>query len=268
MIAPARQSPRSILFSAVTLGATAALAGFFLLLIGTAAWEFWRGSFVSPPEAGRVAFAVRLSLLTATTASLLALAVSLPVSYLLARRSFPGKALIDTLLDLPLVLSPVALGAMLLLFFNTPSGRLLERIIGPVVFEVRGIVIAQFCVVVGLCIRLLKTAFEGVDPGYEEVARTLGLDRAATFFRVTVPLARPGITAAFLLAWARAIGEFGATVVLAGAITFKTETVPVSIYLNFATADITGAVAFILILVAVSLSTLFAVRKIRFLNYG
>ncbi len=255
-------------FTAVLIVSTAALALFFLMLIGSTALELGRGGFVSPPDPYQIAFAVRLSLLTATAASAAALVFSVPVAYLLARREFRGKTLLDTLLDLPLVLSPIALGAMLLVFFKTPPGALLERMIGPVVFEVRGIIVAQFCVVIGLAIRLLKASFESVDPQYEEVSRTLGMDRARTFFRVTLPLSRRGIAAAFLLVWARAIGEFGATMTLAGATTLKTETIPVSIYLNFATADIASALVFILLLIAVSLSLLFALRKIGGARYA
>jgi len=195
-------------------------------------------------------------------ASLLALLVSLPVSYFLSRNRFPGKDLLDTLLDLPIVLSPVALGAMLLIFFNTPLGEQIDRRFGPFVFEVKGIILAQFFVVLGLAIRLLKTAFEGIDPEYENLARTLGYNRFEVFMRVALRLAAKGLVTTFLLVWGRAIGEFGATVTLAGATTLKTETLPVAIYLNFESADISSALVFILILIGISLSILFLVRKV------
>jgi molybdate transport system permease protein len=132
---------------------------------------------------------------------------------------------------------------------------------GPFVFEVRGIILAQFFVVVGLSIRLLKSAFEGVDIEYENLARTLGYNKVQVFFKVVLPMAAKGLLASFLLVWARAIGEFGATVTLAGATTLKTETIPVAIYLSFESADISSALVFILILIGVSLAILFLVRK-------
>jgi molybdate transport system permease protein len=172
-----------------------------------------------------------------------------------------GKSLVDTLMDLPVVLSPIALGAMLLIFFSTPLGKVLDGSLGPFVFEVKGIIVAQFFVIIGLSIRLLKNTFETVDVEYEHLARTLGYGRFRVFTRVVLPISKKSILAAFLLTWGRAIGEFGATVTLAGATTFKTETLPVAIFLNFESADVSSALAFILILVAVSMVILFSMRK-------
>jgi molybdate transport system permease protein len=250
------------LFTVALSAGAAALGIFFLALLFFTVEELLAGGPVTPPDGEEIVFALKLSLFTATVASLLALLVSLPVAYLLARFEFAGKALLDTLLDLPLVLSPIALGAMLLIFFNTAPGRALDARFGPFVFTARGIVLAQFCVVVGLSLRLLKNAFEGIDPEYEHLARTLGCNRLQVFLRVVVPMARKGILAAALLTWGRAIGEFGATVTLAGATPFRTETIPVAISLSFGAADISSALVFILILVAVSLGILFAVRRI------
>lgn len=243
------------------------LAGFLIVLLAGAVAELAAGDFFRAPQADRIIFAVKLSLITATFSSLAAMAIAVPTAYLLARRKFFGKAFLDTLLDLPIVLSPIALGALLLLFFNTGPGKLVSRVFGPFTFEVRGIVLAQFCVVVGLAIRILKTTFEGIDLTYEHLARTLGLNQFQTFIRVVLPLARKGLLAALLLIWGRAIGEFGATVTLAGATTFKTETIPVSIFLSFAAADIANALIFIVILVVFSLGILFAVRKTGILSY-
>ena len=255
-------------FRIVLVGATAALGLFFLSLVASTIIELCRTSFVKPPNAGEVAFAIKLSVLTATAASVAAMAVSVPVAYLLSRAEFPGKAFVDTLLDLPIVLSPIALGALLLIFFNTAPGRAIEGRFGPFVFEVKGIILAQFCVVVGLSIRLLKATFEQVDVEYENLARTLGCDSLRAFLKVVVPLARRGILASFLLVWGRAVGEFGATVTLAGAMTMKTETIPVAISLSFESADISNALVFILILIAVSFGVLFSVRKLGAFRYG
>ncbi len=249
------------LFNVVTVAAVSLLSFFFLFLIASMVVELGQQSSVKAPHASEVFFALKLSLLTATAASLLAVLVSLPVAYLLSRYQFFGKDLLDTLLDLPIVLSPIALGAMLLIFFNTPLGQHIEQRFGPFVFDVKGIILAQFVVVVGLSIRLLKTSFEGVNVEYENLARTLGYNKVQVFFNVVLPMAARGLLASFLLVWARAIGEFGATVTLAGATTMKTETIPVAIYLSFESADISSALVFIIILISVSLAILFFVRK-------
>jgi len=156
---------------------------------------------------------------------------------------------------------------MLLIFFNTPLGIQIDEQFGPFVFEVKGIVLAQFLVVVGLSIRLLKTTFEGIDVEYENLARTLGYNKMQVFFKVVLPMAGKGLVASFLLVWGRAIGEFGATVTLAGATTMKTETIPVAIYLSFESADITGALTYITILITISLAILFFLRTAKFFNH-
>ncbi len=251
------------LFTGVMVGTTAVLALAFLVLVGGLAAELWRHSAVQPPDLREVLFAVRLSLTTATVSSVLATLLAIPVAYLLSRYRFPGKALLDTLLDLPIVLSPIALGALLLVFFRTAPGRGLEALMGPFVFEVRGIVLAQLAVVVGLAIRLLKSTFDGIDPEFEHLARTLGYDRVRVFFKVVLPMAAPGLVATLMLVWGRAIGEFGATVMLAGATTMKTETLPVAIHLNFEAADITSAMMFIAVLLVLSFGVLLAVRRLH-----
>ncbi len=251
------------LFRLVVVGTTALLALGFASLVAGLVWELWRASAMRAPDAREILFAVRLSLATATASSLLATTIAIPVAYLLSRYRFPGKALLDTLLDLPIVLSPIALGALLLVFFRTAPGQLVESVFGPFVFEVRGIVLAQLVVVVGLAIRLLKATFDGIDPEFEHLARTLGYDRVRVFFRVLLPMATPGLVATLMLVWGRAIGEFGATMMLAGATTMKTETLPVAIQLNFEAADISSAMMFIALLLLISFGVLVAVRRLH-----
>ncbi len=247
-------------FSAL-LGASvvAALAVVGTILFSQLAQTGLQGPFgaLAQPQIRR---AVLLSLGTSTLASLLALFVAVPAAYGLARSRFPGSAALDVILDLPIVLSPVALGVSWLLFFGTPSGRWIEGHLLRFVFEVPGIVLAQFTVALALSIRVLKAAFQAVDVRYEQVARFLGCTPAGAFRRVTLPMARRGLLAAFILGWARSVGEFGATVTLAGAVPGKTETIPVAIYLRLASADIPGAVALILLLSGTGLLALAAVR--------
>ncbi|MBW1645687.1 MAG: ABC transporter permease subunit [Deltaproteobacteria bacterium] len=251
------------LFRAGLQLATGLLAGLLLLFLAAMAREFISSPSLRPLDPKEIAFAVRLSLLTATCAATLAILLAIPIAYYLTRFNHRGRHLIDTLLDLPLVLSPIALGAMILIFFHTGLGQLVAAGLGGVVFNVRGIVIAQFFVIIGLGIRQVKLAFEGVDPELENIARTLGCSQFQTFRRVALPLARRGLWSALLLVWARAIGEFGATLTLAGATPMKTETIPTAIYLSFATADLRGAIALIFILLLLSLSVLYATRKLN-----
>ncbi|MFC1670566.1 ABC transporter permease [Spirochaetota bacterium] len=250
-------------FNIIMYGIAALLILFFIVLISSMFAELFQESAVKTPHFGEVFFAIKLSLLTASAASLFAIIVSVPVAYLFSRYTFPGKIFFDTLLDLPIVLSPIALGALLLIFFNTSLGKSIENSIGPIVFEVKGIILAQFIVIVGLSIRLLKETFGGIDVEYENLSRTLGLGKFKTFIKVTLPMAKKGLIAAFLLVWGRAIGEFGATVTLAGATTMKTETLPVAIFLNFETVNISTAIVFIIILLTISLAILFLVRRIN-----
>ena len=204
--------------------------------------------------------AILLSLLTASTAALLALAVAVPSAYLLARHTFRGKSLVDALLDVPVIMSPVALGLALLLVFRTAPGVLVERHLLRFVFEVPGIVLAQFILALALEIRVLKATFEEINPRLEQVARCMGCSPGRAFFHVTLPLARPGLIAALVLGWARAIGDFGATVMIAGAVPGKTETVPVAIYLGLASLRIEHSVALTLLLTVVALAALLVLR--------
>jgi molybdate transport system permease protein len=189
-------------------------------------------------------FALRLSLMTSSAAVCLSLLLGVPSGYVLARRSFPGKAIVDTLLDLPLVMTPLVAGMGLLFLFGRQwlGGSLAELGIR-LVFTPWGAVLAQTFIAVPIVIRSSRAAIEGVNLRYELAAQTLGLPGISIFFRVTLPLAWPGIVSGIILAWARALGEFGATLMLAGATRFKTATLPVSVYLNISSGELGLAIA-------------------------
>jgi molybdate transport system permease protein len=251
---------KSRLFFTICAAALAILVLFFIVLIAALIEHHGKGSSALPVSRGEIVFALALTLVTALISSLIAICFALPAAYLLARYDFPGKHLIDALLFLPLVLSPVAIGAMLLLFFNTVAGQAIERLTGPIVFETPAIVLAQFAVVVGLSLSLVKSAFEQITPKYESVAMTLGATEWQAFSKVLLPLSRNGIVTAFLLTWARAVGEFGATVMLAGATPMKTETLTIAIFLRLSSADTHGAALLILISLVISFIILVTVR--------
>jgi molybdate transport system permease protein len=250
------------LFASACLG----LLVFFLLIVVFSAYLFtnpW--AIFAALLSDEIWFSIVLTLFTATISTLLALAVSVPAAYALANAKFRGKNIVDALLNIPIVLPPVALGTALLIFFtNTPLGVFINTSIIHFVFEVPGIILAQFIVISALLVRLMKPVFENIDPRYTKIARTLGHTETQSFFHVTLPLAKNGIYGGTALAWARAMGEFGATVTLAGATRMKTETLSVAMYLNLSIADLEKAMAVILILIILTVPILLIVRKLLF----
>ncbi|HEU4333737.1 MAG TPA: molybdate ABC transporter permease subunit [Candidatus Eisenbacteria bacterium] len=176
-------------------------------------------------------------ILLSLTVGLAATAISLPpgvlVAWILERTRFPGKWLLHGLVLLPLVLPPVVTGYLLLKFFsprNSGIGRMLEDWGMPVAFEWLGAVVAAAVVGFPLLVLSVSLAMKAIDSRMEVVARSLGRSRWATFWRVTLPLAWPGILAGSVLSFARGLGEFGATIILAGRQPEKTETIPLAIY--------------------------------------
>ena len=154
-------------FRAATISALALLTLFFVIIIASLfAYTDWRtiGSSILSPD---TLFAIKLSLATATITTILAVAIAIPVAYAISKNNFFGKSLVDSLLDLPIVISPIALGAALLVFFNTPLGAAINNNVLRFIFSVPGIVLAQFTIVSALAIRLLKSTFDGIDMRYD-----------------------------------------------------------------------------------------------------
>ena len=176
---------------------------------------------------------LRLSLKVAFWSTLASLPVALALAMLLARGRFPGKALVDGLVNLPLVLPPVVIGYFLLLAFGRrgPIGALLEETFG-IVFAFRWTGAALACALMGLplAVRAMRQAIEAVDSGLEAAAATLGASRAWVFASVTLPLVAPGIVNGALLSFARSLGEFGTTITFVSNIPGETRTLPLAIY--------------------------------------
>ncbi|HEX9669171.1 MAG TPA: molybdate ABC transporter permease subunit [Thermoanaerobaculia bacterium] len=176
-----------------------------------------------------VAFTVRIAAL----ATLVILPPGLALAWLLARRTWPGKSLVETAVALPLVVPPVATGLILLELFGRrgPLGGFLHERLGiDVVFTWRAVVLAMAVMSFPLLVRSARTAFEGVPRRLEQIARTLGAAGPRVFFTLTLPLAARGVVGGTLLAFARALGEFGATILVAGNIPGRTSTLSLSIY--------------------------------------
>jgi len=178
--------------------------------------------------------AILLTLRAALAATLLTFPLALALAWVLARKEWRGKSLVETLVALPLVLPPVATGVMLLKLFGrrNPVGRALHDLGLDVVFTWRGVVVAMAVMSAPFLIRAARVAFEDVNPRYEQIARTLGATPLRAFFTITFPLASRGIIAGTVMAFARAVGEFGATILVAGNIPGRTRTLATSIYDN------------------------------------
>jgi molybdate transport system permease protein len=175
---------------------------------------------------------LRNTLLWAALATALVMVPGTLVAYLLARRDFRGKRIVSTLFSLPLVLPPTAVGYLLLRTFavDGPLGRDTLGIDLDVILSWKAVVIACAVMATPLVVRTARVSFEAVDPRYEDMARTLGHGRAATLLRYTLPMARRGLMAALILGFTRAVGEFGATIILAGNIPGRTQTLATAIF--------------------------------------
>ncbi len=178
-------------------------------------------------------FPIRLSFTVATAATLIALIAGSTLAWLLARKTFPGRNVVDALVSLPLVLPPTVLGYYLLVLLGSRSavgGFLYNQFGIRLTFTVTAAIIAATIHAFPLVTKSLRAAFESVDTQLEAAARTLGLNSRSIFFRVTLPLASKGVLAATALAFARALGDFGVTIMIAGNIPGKTQTASVAIY--------------------------------------
>ncbi len=201
--------------------------------------------------------ALWLSLLTTTIAMAVILLIGTPAAYLLATRSFRGRNLLVTLVELPLVVPPAVAGIGLLAAFG-PAGLLGGAISGSgirLVFETAGVVVALVFVASPFYLRQAQAAFESVDPSWSSASRTLGASEARTFGRIAIPAAAPGLGAGAALAWGRALGEFGATLIFAGSLQGVTQTAPLAIVALFGT-NFDAALALSAVLVAVAAALL------------
>ncbi|MEU3554417.1 ABC transporter permease [Streptomyces fragilis] len=253
---PAARAPLALLVPAA--------AGLVFLLLPLAALLLRAPWAALPAQLGspRVWEALRLSLLTATAATALCLVLGVPLAWVLARTDFPGRRLVRALVTLPLVLPPVVGGVALLLALGRDGlvGRLLDDWLGVTLpFTTAGVVVAEAFVAMPFLVISVEGTLRAADPRFEEAAATLGASRFTAFRRVTLPLIAPGVAAGAVLAWARALGEFGATITFAGNFPGRTQTMPLAVYLALQ-SDPAAAVALSLVLLAVSVAVLGAMR--------
>jgi molybdate transport system permease protein len=220
----------------------------------TSPQNLWRA--LASPE---IRYAIKLSLITCSLSGLLSLWVAVPTGYLLSRLRFPGRGLVDAILDIPIVLPPLIVGLSLLILFQTPPGRAVQRVM-PVTYAVPGVVLAQFAVACAFAVRAMRITFDQISPRSEQVAMTLGCSRGQAFWLVVLPEARRGMLTAFTLAWARALGEFGPILVFCGATRMRTEVLSTSVFLELSIGNLEAAVAVSLLMIIAAVGVLLVVR--------
>jgi len=228
----------------------------------------WRG-LPRVLAATEVVQALRLSLLAATAATAISLVLGVPLAWVLARSRHRGITALRALVTLPLVLPPVVGGVALLLAFGRQGiiGRHLDAATGITLpFTTAGVIVAETFVAMPFLIIAVEGAFKAADRGYEEAAATLGASRLSVFTRVTLPLVSPSLLAGSVLCFARALGEFGATITFAGNFPGRTQTMPLAVYLALE-SDPEAAIALSLVLLVVSVTVLAGLRG-RWLHTG
>ncbi|MDG2382447.1 MAG: ABC transporter permease [Pirellulaceae bacterium] len=241
------------------------LSSFYILLIGAmlSADILFASSrphaVIDTLKTPEIRYAVWLSLLSCSITAILSLWVAIPIGYLMSRFQFPGKSLLDSILDIPIFLPPLVIGLSLLILFRQTPLRILDDYFG-IAFHVPAVILAQFSVASAFAVRTLRSTFDTVSPRVEQVALTLGCSRSQAFFAVVIPQCWRGIMTAGILAWARALGEFGPILVFAGSTRRRTEVLPVSVHMELSIGNIEGAVGVSLLMVVIALSVLIVVR--------
>ncbi len=205
-----------------------------------------------------------LSLKVALASVIIVTCFSIPIAGLMARREFWGKDVVESIITLPLVLPPSVIGFMLLVVFgkNGPLGVFLEQFFHTrVVFTIEGAVIAAVVVSFPLMYQSVRVAMESVDQNLERAARTLGAREIRVFFTITLPLAWNGIIAGLVLAFARSLGEFGATLMIAGNIPGRTQTMPLAIYFANESGDMRTASILVVIMTSFSFLVIYGLNR-------
>lgn len=251
--------------------------------------------FLESLASPNIRYAIQLSLISCSITTILSLWVAVPLGYVLSRvhhaqsirrdaayapdddsgeSSFSLRrvaritldhlrrfvlTLLDALLDIPIVLPPLVIGLSLLILFQTPPGRALQRYI-PITYAVPGVILAQFSVACAFAVRTMRVTFDQISPRTEQVALTLGCTRAQAFWLVVLPEARRGIITAGTLAWARSLGEFGPILVFGGATRMRTEVLSTTVFLELSIGNLEAAVAVSLLMVAAAVLVLVIVR--------
>lgn len=207
-------------------------------------------------------FAVKFSLSTSLISLLLSLIFSISMAYFLSRTDFTLKQLIESIIDIPIFFPPLITGLSFLILFGGKIGLVLERFGLSLLFSPLGVIFAQFIVITPYIERSAEIAFYRVNRRYEFIGKVMGLSDFDVFKKIVLPLSKKGILTGAIVGWSRAMGEFGATLMIAGATRFKTETIPISVYLSVSSGDIKFAAGAGVLMVIVAVITLFILRGV------
>lgn len=254
-------SGRKDIFSYVTI----IIALLVIFFIGSAIFAIVAGGlsgFLDNLKSKEVLFSLKMSVVTATISSIIVMALALPTAYALTRTSMPFKRVSGLIIELTLSLPFILLGLSLLIIFASPFGKWLKLHGVKIIFSPLGIIMAHLLVNLPYAIRLVKTAFEGIDRRLEFIAGTLGATSFQCFRTIMIPVCKTNLVSAFILTWSRAMGEFGATLMLVGITRMKTETLPGSIYLNISTGNNGAAMSTAVLILLISGTALFLSQMI------
>lgn len=258
----ARLFAQNVLFRmavhAALWGLVLVLSGVLLSIFPFLSWqEFVQG--LRDPE---VAYSIKFSLLCVGVSTALSVLCSVPVGYALSRYRIPLASVVDTIVDLPIVLPQLIAGIALLMFFQSPPGRWIETHIMEFAYSRPGVVLAIFFPTISLTVRSMKAGFDSVDPRYEQVARTLGCTEWQAFCKVALPLARNSLIAGAVLNWAYALGVFGSVIMFSGATRMKTDVIPVAVFLNMTTGRIDLGLTLTVVLLVIAVISLVLFKRL------
>jgi molybdate transport system permease protein len=247
-----------------------------VLLVGSLLLRVTPAAVIEAFDDPALLHAVWLSIWSTMVSTALSLFVAVPAGYVLSRNRFPGYSLVDTLLDVPIVLPPLVMGLCVLIFFRTGLGQYLDRQLmldlsellhyefarpgdGLFVFERPGIILVQFVVGCAFAVRVVKAGFDELDPRHEDVALTLGATRSQAFFAVVVPNIMPSFVAGAVISWARIFGLFGPIILVAGTMRNHTEVMPTTIFLetSIGRLDVALVVGAFMIIISMTMLALF-----------
>ena len=243
-----------------------AVALLMIFFIGSALISVVTGGISYIPETVKseeIWFSVKTSLITATISTALCVFISIPSSYAFTRTDMPFRRISELIMELMVCLPYIVLGLCLLILFSSEFGKALKELGFQVVFDVKGIVIAQFFVNFPYAMKMVKTAFMQVDRRLEIIAGMLGASKWKQLTTIILPLSRNALISMIVLVWSRAIGEFGATLMLVGITRMKTETLPGSIYLSISTGDTEMAMAAATIMLCIAMISLTVINRLN-----
>ena len=250
--------PFKFIFIGMTIFITAVLLLAIGSLIAVPTWEDIRQNIWSP----EMRFSLKLSMITGLVSTVMVMFFAIPIGYTLSRFNFWGKGFVKTIIDLPVAFPELVLGLCLLLVFGSEFfGNILNSMGLNFVFTKQGIVIAQFFTALPYAGRIMKSTFDYINPRMEFVSRSLGYSMFETFFNVSLPLARNGILASTVIAFARCIGTFGTVLILAGGSYMHTEVLPITLYLNISYGNMGMALTSGIVLMIVSFAAIFVFEQ-------